>query len=152
MSGAGDENSLFERLFRWARRNKAQAGLIAASLLVLVAGLAVALLYGQNKAQQLDLTRAELNRTQVEKQSRESLRKAQQHEAAERFVDADRELAAGLAALEAQPDLEADDLRAELLERRAAVGQRLEEQQNRAEAQKRFRRFQVLSGSFEASH
>ncbi len=132
-----------ERLFRWARRNKAQAGLIAASVLVLVAGLAVALLYGQNKAQQLDLTRAELNRTQVEKRSRESLRKAQQHEAAERLVDADRELAAGLAALVAQPDLEADDLRAELLERRAAVGQRLQDQRTRAEAQERFRRFQV---------
>lgn len=132
-----------ERLFRWARRNKAQAGLIAASFLVLVAALAVALLYGQNKAQQLDLTRAELNRTQVEKQSRESLRKAQQHEAAERFVDADRELVAGLAALDAQPDLEADDLRDELLERRAVVGKRLQAQRERAEAQERFRRFQA---------
>ena len=132
-----------ERVVRWAKRNKAQAGLVAASFLVLGAGLIVALLYGQNKAQELVLARGELNRFQVKDQSGKALRTAQGHEDAGRWVDADRELSAALAALDAQPDLEADDLRAELLERRATVRQRLLEQKKRAEAQGRFVRFQV---------
>jgi len=119
-----------ERAFKWARRNRAQAILGVVSLVALLA-LVVAFAFSTRYyAQQADLLQKELDRGQHLKREGErisqGLLRAEQYEAAGRWDKADTELAEAQAALDAQPDLQADDLRAEVRSRRAVVQQRLE--------------------------
>jgi serine/threonine protein kinase/predicted Zn-dependent protease len=103
----------WERLAKWARRKPAVAGLVSVSLLALVAGIAVAILYGILSAQELQQFK---DQEAARQQVRDFLAAGKRHLDSGEFGGAERELAQGLAALEAQPGLDADALHGEVRE------------------------------------
>ena len=127
---------LIEKVTKWARRKPGQAklvvGLAAACVLVLIAGFGLALLWGQNEKQiriiadrERDIAQTELEKIAAQKKAREqssnALVTAKEHKAIKDYTAAEAVLAAALEALDNQPDLEAEDLRVQLVRLRDAV-------------------------------
>jgi serine/threonine protein kinase len=139
---------LGERAVKWARRNKAVAGLAGVAAFALAAVLAFLLVFSQNQTQKLYISNAKLKKAEDQDNAREIVTKtlfsAQQNEAAGLWTEADRDLAEALATLDAQPDLKADDLRTEIVGRRAAVGLKIEEQQRDGRTKNRLTAFRPL--------
>jgi tetratricopeptide (TPR) repeat protein len=137
----------WERGWKWARRRPAAAALIGVTLLTACAFVAVMILYASNQSQQASIYRQKLEKVQEQEEVRErssrTLLRAQQHEAAGQWTEANTELAKAQEALDAQPNLRADELRAEVRQRLEVVRQRLQEQAHRQQAQKRLRDFQA---------
>ena len=146
---------LGERAVKWVRRNKAVAGLAGLGTFTVVAAVVavfvVLLLDAQVQSQKLDLSNAELKKLKDEDNARDistkALLSAQQFEATGRWTDADNALAEALATLDAQPELKADDLRAEIASRRAVVAQNIEAAQGQARVSKRLPLFRELYNS-----
>ena len=128
--------SVWERLWKWGRRQPVAAALIGVTFLATFALVAAVALYGVSQSQKL---KKALEQEAVRERSSRTLFLAQQHEAAERWTEAHTELAKAQEALDAQPELHADDLRAEVRQRLSFVRLRLHEQEQRRQAQERGR-------------
>jgi tetratricopeptide (TPR) repeat protein len=120
----------WERLGKWLRRNPVAAALAVACFLALLASGAAGLFYARAQGREADLARQKLK---MWEQGSQNLGNAREHLAAGRWTEADHELALGLAALAGEPDLQAGELRQELLRRQEQVRQRLLEQEQRQE-------------------
>ena len=139
--------SAWERGWKWARRRPAAAGLLGVAVLAACASVAALALYARSQSQQADIAKQELKRNQEQEEVREhssrTLLRAQQYEAAENWADANTELVKAQESLYAQPDLLADELRAEVRDRLASVGRHLAEEEDRRQARKRWQDFQA---------
>ncbi len=139
--------SRLERLGKWARRKPAAAALAGVSLLAALAVLASVALYARYEAQQAGIYQRQLKQIREQEEVRERISRtvlqAQRHEAAGRWEAAQAELAKAREALDALPDLRADELRAEVRRRLAVVHRRLGEQAQRRQARQRWQDFQA---------
>jgi tetratricopeptide (TPR) repeat protein len=129
----------WERLAKWARRKPAAAALVVATTLAGLALVALTTVFAAYQAQQVKIYKQELERVRKQEGARERVRqfllRARQHEAGGDWAAANTELEKAREALAAEPDLPADDLRAEAERRLAAARQR-------DRARKRLRDFQ----------
>jgi tetratricopeptide (TPR) repeat protein/tRNA A-37 threonylcarbamoyl transferase component Bud32 len=127
--------SLLERTVKWARRKPTAAALILVLLLVSVGVSVVYSLYASAQANALAA------RLKVRDEARSRRDRARDYEEQGLWNQAETELQAAKAALEAQPDPEAGELLAEIDQRLAVVQQRLDEQKYQAAARQRRRTF-----------
>ncbi len=136
----------WERLAKWARRKPAAAALVAVSLLLALASVGAVGLFALYAAQQADLYARELKQTQALEAARQGgtdgLLRGQQFEAAGNWAAANTELAKAKQALDAQPELDADELRAAVARRLEAVARKLHEQEQQQQARQRLGHFQ----------
>jgi tRNA A-37 threonylcarbamoyl transferase component Bud32 len=120
--------SVWERLAKWARRERAKAALVAVSLLTfliviggVIAGLSVSARF----------YREELRTARAHDDARRScmqcLVTAQEYVDTARYVEAEKELEFAVKLLDGQAGLDAEDLRSEIRRRRAFVTQKLNE-------------------------
>ena len=133
---------LIERTVKWARRSPARAALAGLSVLsaLLLLATIVGYLHIQSgilakelqKFQELDQLRGQIDR---------QMERASVAEADGRLEDARTELAAALAALDAQPDLAADELRERLGQRQRQVDSLLDKHRQKKQAKDRLAPF-----------
>jgi tetratricopeptide (TPR) repeat protein len=120
---------------------------VGATTLAALAVVACTALYAAYQSQQASIYKQELKKAkeqeEVRQRSSENLLRAQQHEAAGNWAAASTELQKAQEALDARPDLRADDLRAQVRRRLAVVRRRLWEQEQRQQARRRLEDFQV---------
>ena len=117
--------STWERTLRWARRRPAQAALLVALLLIVLAGVAGALFYGRyQKLQATVLTQSLQRRRQVDDLAArgQSAEAAGQHKEARQYYDQ------ALSALNAEPDSADEDLRERIAQGQERTGRKLKEQ------------------------
>jgi tetratricopeptide (TPR) repeat protein len=120
---------------RWgrARRRPAQAALLVAVFLAVLAGVAGALFYGLYKDQQARVARQELDRQQAQQQRRHQLddldRAAEQAELAGRLPEAKDHWDQALALVDADPDHALEDQRDYIQRHRDRVRQQLAAEQ-----------------------
>jgi eukaryotic-like serine/threonine-protein kinase len=128
-----------ERLRKWVRRKPAAAGLVAATLLLVVAAFTASVFYALYYKQQLASVKAQ---EETRQRSRQNLLRAEELQAAGRWQDADTELQKAREVLSAQSGPAADELRNEVEQRLAVVRERLQEEKNRRLARQRLEAFQ----------
>src|SRR5262249_1037417 len=132
---------IWERVGKWARRKPVVAALVGVTVLALLAFVSSIALYARYESQQARIYKQDLKKLQEQQElrerSRQTLLKAQQHEAAGNWIAANTELEKAQETLEAQPELLADELRAEIQRRLAMVRQKLEEMEQRQQAKER---------------
>jgi tetratricopeptide (TPR) repeat protein len=137
----------WERGGKWVRRHPAAAALVGVTLLAACAFVAAIILYARNQTQQASILKQELEKFQEQEEVRDrssrTLLRAQQHEVAGQWLEANTELAKAQEALDAQPNLRADELRAEVRQRLEVVRQQLDKQEQRRQARKRLMDFQA---------
>jgi tetratricopeptide (TPR) repeat protein len=137
----------WERLRKWAWRKPAAAALVGVSLLAVAAVVAFSALYAVYESQQAGIYRQELKtikeQEEVRERSAQTLLRAQRYEASKQWNGAHTELEKAREALDAQPELRADELRAEVVRRLVIVRQRLREQEQQEQARKRLQDFQA---------
>jgi tetratricopeptide (TPR) repeat protein/tRNA A-37 threonylcarbamoyl transferase component Bud32 len=142
----GRPTPAWERAWKWGRRKPLAAALVGVTLLAAVTFVAAIGLYARYQAQQARFYEQELKRKQEQEELREriaeTLLRARQYEAEKKWDQAHAALAQAEAALDAQPELSANDLRAELERRKEVVGHQLREAQRRLRAQQRRASFQ----------
>ncbi len=137
---------VWERAWKWMKRRPGAAALAAVTLLAVCSVVTAVALHAHNQSQEARIYRQELDHAkELEKVRERSGRKlllAQRYEDAGKFTEAQNELVGAQEALDAQPDLRADDLRAEVAQRLVVVRTRLRVQEQRKEAAERRLRFQ----------
>jgi serine/threonine protein kinase/tetratricopeptide (TPR) repeat protein len=137
----------WERALKWARRRPSAAALVGTALVAAFASVFALALQARSQAQQAVICRQELDRVREQEGARErgsrTLLRAQQHEAAGDWAEAHTELARAQEALDAQPDLRADELRADVRQRLAAARRHLQDQEQRRQADERLREFRA---------
>ena len=132
-----------ERLGRWTRRHPAAAALVGVSVLALLGLAGTAGVYGLYQSQQASIYRDRLDRSH--KMREDVTANLPQPAARGRptpLAGVLTELTAR-SVLDAQPDLQAVDLREEVRNRLAGVARHLERQQLQQQAQERRQRFQA---------
>src|SRR5262249_4490976 len=106
---------IWERVGKWARRKPVVAALGCVTLLALLAFVSSIALHARYESQQARIYKQDLKKLQEQQElrerSRQTLLKAQQHEAAGNWIAANTEIEKAQETLEAQPELLADELR-----------------------------------------
>jgi serine/threonine protein kinase/predicted Zn-dependent protease len=138
---------IWERLGKWARRKPVVAALIGVTLVAAVALVSSIALYARYQSQQAGIYKQDLRRLQEKEElrnrSRQNLLRAQQHETAGNWIEANTELEKVQETLEAQPEVLADEMRAEVGRRLAVVRQKLQELEQGKQAKNRLQGFQA---------
>ena len=123
--------SAWERTRKWAQRRPAQAALVVALFLVVLAGSAGGLFYGLYQEQQATAVRQRLERSRL---VQEGWTQGQIAETAGQYLRAKQYYDEALATLDADADPADADLRRRLAEGRARVLRKLEDESTRREA------------------
>ena len=138
---------VWERAWKWMKRRPGAAALVAVTVLAVCSVVTAVTLHAHNQSQEARLYRQELNRVKEQEGARDrsasTLLQAQRYEANGKWNEAYTELARAQEALDAQPDLPAVDLRAEVKQRMMVIRERLLEQEQRQQAAGRRQRFQT---------